>query len=210
MSAVDVRFTVDGLVTIFMALGQFSLLWKDNPWYRLSMHIYFGCWTGYNTVIMIDTIQRTGWAPVVGGKDLLLIISLILGVLLFARFNKGISYLYRYPTGFLVGITTATMMVGWMDAQIFKQISATIKVFAGVTQPFNVISTLLFVVTFATSLLFFVFSLPLTRFKPMAYTIRIGRYFLMLMLGCYYASIIQRRTADMMAPMMLFLLGFRG
>lgn len=211
MSVVDPRFTVEGISAAILVFGGWSLIWKDNPWFQWSSHVIMAFYVGNMTLGSIQSILNLGWNPLLAGKYIL-IVPILLGVLCFARYSKKVFWLARYPMSFLVGISTAMMMRGWLDSMLLKPISTTIKIFAGIKTPFGIdtISNIVFLVFLFTSSYCFIFSLPFTRPKPIGYVIKIGRWGLMSMLGLYFGSTILMRLQTMLAPMLFFMLGLRA
>jgi len=80
------------------ALGIYSVLIKDNPFYRIVEHIFVGASAGIAVVVGINTFKNTAWAPMVGG-DALLIIPMLAGILLTrvtSLLSRGLTvYLFR-------------------------------------------------------------------------------------------------------------------
>ena len=47
----------------FCTLAIFSILFKDNPAYRLVENVYVGAATGYAIVVGVDRLKATGLDP---------------------------------------------------------------------------------------------------------------------------------------------------
>lgn len=63
------------------ALGIYSVLIKDNPFYTMVEHIFVGASAGIAVVVGINTFLNSAWSPMIEGKYLL-IIPILLGILL--------------------------------------------------------------------------------------------------------------------------------
>ena len=101
------------------------------------------------------------------------------------------------------------MMTGWLDSMIIKQISTVSALFKPPQTPLELFGSIVFLVLFISSLYFFIFSLPFTKYKPAAYIQKIGRWGLMTMLGLYFgATVLTRQSMNLPATMFL-LLGIR-
>lgn len=206
--SVDPRLTPEGLITIFLVIGGWTILWKDNPYYRFIVHLLLGTLVSYQAVVNFESIKNLTLIPISQG-NLLLLIPFILGALSFAKYSKKYYYVSRFPTALMVGIATALMMRGWLDSMIIKQFATIATLFTS-REPFDVVSNIVFIVAFITTLYVFIFSLPLTRPRPMTYTMKIGRWGLMAMLGLYFGATIMTRLEMTLPAMLFFLKGIRS
>ncbi|MCJ7632973.1 hypothetical protein MUP77_11355 [Candidatus Bathyarchaeota archaeon] len=110
MSVVDPRLTVECLTTIILVLGAWTILWKDNPYSQLCSHWLIGASIGNLTLVAIENLQNQSQLMV--GGQIVLIIPLILGALIFSRYNKKIFWIARYPISLMVGFSVGLMMRG--------------------------------------------------------------------------------------------------
>ena len=208
--SVDPRLTPEGISTILLVLGGWSILWKDNPWNRLATNILMAASAGNLALVGLTNIRNLGWVPLINQGMYIRIIPLILGLLTFARFYKKISYLVRLPVSLMVGVGTGLMIVGRLDAMIIRQIAVFPTLFRAGQAPIQLVSNVLFVVTFATSLYYFIFSIPLTSFKPSRHIQTIGRWSMMIMLGLYFGSTVLNRLSMILPALLFMLLGIRS
>lgn len=206
--AVDPRFTPEGLVTLFLVLGGWSLLWKDNLWCRVATNILMAASAGNLLLVSIGNIRNLALTPLSQGTYVRAV-PLILGLLVFARYYKKISFVVRYPMSLLIGVGTGLMVVGRIDTMILRQIATLASLFKAGQTPFVVVSYVVFIVTFITSLYFFIFSLPFTGFKQAGFIQRIGRWSLMTMLGLYFGSTVLNRLSMTLPAVLFMLLGIR-
>ncbi len=135
---------VAGLITIAIL----SLVWKENPFYRSAEHLYVGVSAGHAVVMAYNNVRDTAIQPIKSGQ-MVWIIPMILGILLYARYTKS-SWVARYPVSVMVGIGTGVAVRGAIHGDFTQQIAATIKVGS-----VNDILLLLFVIA---SLSYFFFS----------------------------------------------------
>ncbi len=171
---------IAGLVTIAIL----SLVWKENPFYRSAEHLYVGVSAGHAVVMAYGNIRDTAVKPIQEGKSMW-IVPLVLGVLLYTRYFRKISWLARYPVSVLVGIGTGVAVRGAIHGDFTQQVAATIKV-AGV----NDILLMLFVVA---SLSYFFFSRELRG--PMSMLPKSGRLVLMVAFGAAFGTTVMGRMA---------------
>ena len=82
-----------------MGLGMlaiFSFVYKENAIYRLFEHIYVGAAAGYTIVVNYGNIVDRGIVPLFQQGKYNLVIPLVIGLLLYARFFKNIAWLSRW------------------------------------------------------------------------------------------------------------------
>ena len=72
------------------ALGIYSVLIKDNPFYTMVEHLFVGSFAGIAVVVGINTFLNSAWSPMIEGKYLL-IIPILLGILLYSRYFEDIA-----------------------------------------------------------------------------------------------------------------------
>lgn len=170
---------VAGLITIAIL----SLVWKENPFYRSAEHLYVGVSAGHAVVMAYNNVRDTAIQPIKSGQ-MVWIIPMILGILLYARYTKS-SWVARYPVSVMVGIGTGVAVRGAIHGDFTQQIAATIKVGS-----VNDILLLLFVIA---SLHYFFFSRELRG--PVSILPQSGRMVLMVAFGAAFGTTVMGRMA---------------
>lgn len=170
---------VAGLITIAIL----SLVWKENPFYRSAEHLYVGVSAGHAVVMAYENVRDTAIQPIKSGQ-MVWIIPMILGILLYARYTKS-SWVARYPVSVMVGIGTGVAVRGAIHGDFTQQIAATIKVGS-----VNDILLLLFVIA---SLSYFFFSRELRG--PVSILPQSGRMVLMVAFGAAFGTTVMGRMA---------------
>ncbi len=142
----------------FLSLCIFSFLYKDNPFYKLAEHIFVGVsagyWmcTGYWQVIkpnLIGRLEQGDWRY---------LIAAALGLMLLARLNSKASWIGRWPLAFMVGIFAGYNIVYTMQAQVLKQLEATLVPLWGNASWQTTAINWLLLIGVLTGLLYFYFS----------------------------------------------------
>lgn len=171
-------------------IAVYSYLYRENPVYRLAEYLVVGLSSGHLVVITATSLFSIAIAPLIKGQVVWLI-PIVLGIMMYVFFSKKYNYLYRIPLAFLVGIGTGLSIRGAADAQLRQQILATIT-----TDFSKPNSWILFVgVIFAS--LYFVFSFGGDRMAgPSKWFGNIGRWFLMAAFGAGFGSIVQGRISS--------------
>lgn len=124
--------TIGALLTVF----TFSFLYKDNPFYKFAEHLVVGVSAGYFVVLLI----RTNLVPIISQKMFVAdrgweldqwwyIIPLILGVMMWARFSKKLSWISRYPLALYIGIASGLTIPLELKNRVVEQLQATVLKF---------------------------------------------------------------------------------
>ena len=167
------------------ALGIYSVLIKDNPFYTMVEHIFVGASAGIAVVVGINTFLNSAWSPMIEGKYLL-IIPILLGILLYSRYFEDIAWLNRIPLSFLMGTGAGVAMRGAVESQIVGQISATMVKLTTFDSWIIFLGTI-----FSLSYFFLTFQ----RGKFTGVTSQLGRYFMMAAFGAAFGNTVMGRIS---------------
>lgn len=136
------------IVEVWLAVGFtlmiYSFLYKDNPLFKLGEYIYVGLTAGYGLcyawfmVVWPDLINplsrvisaafgKTLDKPLESYETIWLIVPLILGIFMLARFSAKISWLSRYSFAFIMGAASGMAIPLVISANIFKQMVPTLQ-----------------------------------------------------------------------------------
>lgn len=174
----------DVWLAAFLTLAMFSLaIYKENPVYRLAEHAFIGIGAGHAIVTGIQSIQTSGWNPLVKHGEYSLIIPMILGLLLFTKYIKPISHLSRIPMAIVVATGAGLGLRGAVQAQLLNQISATFL-------PLTSFNNIVIVVGFVVGTSYFLFTTRYTRALegPLKILPKLGRWFLMIAFGASFGN----------------------
>ena len=165
----------------FLILSTLSMLWKDNPFFRVGQMAVMGSSIAHFILLNMQTVRDNAWTPLLNG-DILMAIPLVLGLLMYARLKKSTAWLSRYPSSVLIGIGTGVMIAGTISGQVLDQIAITI------TDVFNGggINAMIIAIGVVTSITFFVFTKEHTGVVGTGASI--GRKFLMISLGANWSG----------------------
>jgi hypothetical protein len=130
-------------VAAFLTLCIFSFLYRDNPLYRFAEHLIVGISAGYWIAILYHTSLTDLWIEPLfssfrafgnseGGiawKLFIVLVNLtpgLIGVLMFSRFFKKISWISRWPIAFYLGISAGVALPLYIQSFVIRQINANI------------------------------------------------------------------------------------
>jgi len=173
-------------IAAIATIGIMSFAFKDNPLYRLVENVYVGVSAGHAIVLGWINIRDKGIEPLVNKGDWSLLIPMVLGVLLYTRYLKKLSWLSRFPLAFLVGIGTGLAIRGTVGSQIVSQVKGTLL-------PLNSFNNVLIVVGTLGVLAYFFFSVE--HRGALKSVSSFGRYVMMVSFGAAFGSTVMGRMA---------------
>lgn len=116
--------TLGALLTLF----TFSFLYKDNAFYKFAEHLVVGVSAGYFVVLLIWTsLKPKLWDTVVGNfsHEWFYILPALLGIMMWFRFSRKLSWVSRYPIAVYIGIGSGLAIPLNMQNYVNRQLSAT-------------------------------------------------------------------------------------
>ena len=157
-----------------MSLSGFSFTWFGNTlFFRFGQNLYLGAGVAFTFFTVWKSLTASAFTPIAAGR-VTLIISLIIGALVFTRLTKY-RWLARYPIALLAGTGVGVIFGLTLRSQIINQLSDSIKNLITLTP--DPISGVMMLVGTLTSLLYFTYSREHTG--KYGLLVRIGRLFLM-------------------------------
>ena len=184
------------LLGIWLAAGFtlaiYSFLYKDNPAYKLAEHIYVGVSTGYIICIAYWEVIDKKVIAALGQHEWIVIIPTLMGLAMFARFSKKVSWLSRIPLAFIIGYTAGVAAPNNIQGLLIVHSYATINpvLTAGFAPQLNAIIMLLGV---TCGMIYFFFSVE--RKGPIKVAARLGIFFLMIYFGVAYGYMVMGRES---------------
>jgi hypothetical protein len=191
----------------FLTLFTFSFLYKDNPLYKIAEHLVVGVSAGYMVIILYynglrpnlfnHLFQDDTWIP--DYTELWYLIPLLLGLMMYFRFSRKLSWISRYPIAFYMGIATGLAIPLEMKNRVIQQIyGTTVKLgfdlnavgFLGVPQ--GIWDGLIVVLTISSLVYFFFSKEHKGLFGGMA---KIGIYTLMIGFGASFGYTVMARIS---------------
>ncbi|MBN1902985.1 hypothetical protein JW926_16800 [Candidatus Sumerlaeota bacterium] len=89
-----------------ITLAVYSFLYKDNPFYKLAEHLYIGVSTGYLIVIAWNDAILPQFVVKLFFQSppaYVVLIPGIMGLMMYTRFIKGVSWVSRISLAFVIG-----------------------------------------------------------------------------------------------------------
>ncbi len=217
-------------VAAALTLFALSFLYGDNPFYRLTEHVFVGVsaayWmvTGFWSTIVPKLLAnlapeipvhlfRMDYATdVPWSRRLLYLVPLLLGLLLLARLHPRGRRLGALPLAFVLGVTAGLKLLGNLDAGFMAQIRNSIVPLAVVTehglQLGRTVDAALLIGGVLAALGYFYFGRKDTG--AMGATARAGLWVLMVTFGASFGFTVMGRIALLVGRMEFLLRDWLG
>ena len=183
-----------------LSLFIYSFLYKDNPFFKLGEHIFVGASVGYLLVITYHEVMlKKLYVPLVEQSEWRLIIPLILGLLMLARFLPRLAWTSRIAFAFILGVSSGVAIPRQLSSFILQQIQGTLKPLVevgpsgGASFGFAELNTLLILIGVVSVLVYFFFSIEHTG--SVRRVARVGIYFLMVSFGAAFGYTVMARMS---------------
>lgn len=195
-------WTVAGAwVAVGLTLSLFSFLYRDNPFYKLTEHLYIGVSVGYGLAITYyKSFLPKVVAPLFVEQQVWILIPTLLGILTLTRLIPRLAWLSRISFGFVMGYGAGLAIPLTIASLLLRQVEGTIKplisvegqqVQTSLAALLANLNSLLILVGVLTVLIYFFFSIPHTG--PLRAITRIGIYFLMVYFGASFGATVMGR-----------------
>lgn len=198
-------------------LALYSILYRENPVYRMAEHILLGLATGYIVIqAWTDVISTQWYDPIFKDGQWLWLWLLPVALLGYLIFNKKIGWMSRIPLVILSGFVAGQQFQAFAS-QYFGQIKDSFKPLRPTVMALQnpnpapntlsisgVINNLIFVVALLAVLSYFFFAFE-QKNKAVNNFARLGRWIIMIGFGAIFGSTIMTRFA-LLVDRMSFLL----
>ncbi|MBS7631603.1 hypothetical protein KEJ47_08590 [Candidatus Bathyarchaeota archaeon] len=166
-------------------------LYKENPFFRFAEHLFIGLALAIAVITAIQTTMRMAVTPVLGG-DIVYVIPIILGFMMYFIFSSDYRWVSRYPIAILVGSAIGLGMRGVIIPNILTQIINTITF----PKSTDFMSMFNFVyIALGTLFAVMYFLLTYEHKGAILYPTRLGRWLIMIGLGAYYGNTVLFRMS---------------
>ena len=174
-------------VGAFLTLSFLSILFKENPFYRLAEHLYVGLAAGQAIVMGWLNVKNMAITPLTKDGRFSVIVPLALGLLLYSRFLPSqVRWLNRIPSAFLVGVGTGLAFTRFAQSDLIGQIR-------GAFVPINSVNALVIFIGSLCTITYFFFTRE--QKGALKVTSQIGRYTMMIAFGSAFSNTVMGRLS---------------
>jgi len=184
-------------LSAFFILAIFSFAFRDNPFFKLSEHIFVAASVGNAVVMAVTNIQRYALTPISRG-EVGYLLPCLLGLILYLQYHPKHYWISRYGMAFMVGVTLVTAFQAEIKTNFVSQIVMTIV-------PLTTLNALVILIATITTLYYFVFTIPKMHKGKWGTVAAIGRYMIMIAMGASFGNTVVTRM-KLLIGQLLFLL----
>ncbi len=179
-------------IAAVLALMIYTILYRENPAFRLGEHILVGATVGNAVVQAVFQIQNVALTKFQKGMEtgdvtgILYIIAIILGILLYFQFSSKYKYISKISIALMLAVGLSLSIRGLISVNVVGQI-------IGAMQPLNSVQNIVYLIGVVCVLLYFVYEKKVSNIiGPLP---KIGRYVLMMTMGAYFANVLMGRVS---------------
>ncbi len=184
--------------------GIYSVLYKENPYYRLAEHVFIGLATGLGVYLTwSNALKPKWWDMMVGKGQWWWALALLGGAMFYFIYSKRHGWISRLIMGSMMGLGAGAEFQNFANLYFpmirgsFKPVVPTAVRVAEGSPGLGLslaASNLVFVIILITVMAYFFFSVD-HRSKSMRNTASLGRWFLMFAFGAMFGSTVMARMA---------------
>ncbi|RJS89122.1 hypothetical protein CW700_05415 [Candidatus Bathyarchaeota archaeon] len=173
-------------LSAFLTICSFTLLYGDNPLFRIGEYTYTATVVAHSVVTGIQTL-RSRFLPLFTGAKPILIVPLILGIMSLFVVWKKYAWLASFPIAIMIGVGTGLSIRTLMATDVVGNINAVVSEAGKILVPplssqLGYFVRVVFTIAAVVYLLFTVFLRgPLS--KPVEYIRTFGKYVFLAYLG---------------------------
>jgi len=154
-----------------------------------------GASAGHLTIMGINSIKSQGIQSILQGKYIYLL-SIVLGLLLFARFFTEWAWLIRYGMAFIIGSLTSVMIFGTITVNVVDQINKAMTSLYLINTPFDMFNNIIMFSMTVSVIYYFIYTNNLIPANAGTKSIlTYARYSIMIQIGYYLGNTIMTRLS---------------
>ncbi|MFZ1946438.1 MAG: hypothetical protein WAW06_02725 [bacterium] len=186
-------------INAFLTLCILSFLYKDNPFFRFAESLFAGLSLGYYIGLSVqNTLRPNLFNPLfhqpTQGLNLLLIVPMLLGVLLYFRYIPRISWMARIALAVYVGYYSGVTLVQKLHGEVLPQSRDT--VLSVTTGGADALWNVIMMIGVFSVLVYFYFSAE--HKGALGRVSRVGVWFLMISFGASFGYTVMARVSLLM------------
>ena len=219
-------FTSHGIaiwLAAILTLAIYSFLYRDNPIYRFAESLLIGISVGFLLVTTFDTtLIPKAFEPVGGGfisifesggfgsifTFLWLLLPVVLGLLMFARFATRFAWISRIALALYIGFGAGASIPANMQSYILSQVDATIRPFLHIGSFWTLLNALIILVGLISTLFYFFFSKE--HKGAFGAVTKVGTYYLMIFFGATFGYTVMARISLLIGRLTFLLRDWLG
>jgi len=192
-----------------LTLSILSIVYKENPAYRFAEHLFVGTSVGYSVMTKWYTYGKpTIVKSIMAEGRWTYIIPVILGMLIYTRYFKSISWLARYCIAFNIGYGSAYVLTNDPRSLVLTQMAATFKPLWVPGNLFQSVSNWVLVFGVVGTLMYFFFTAKRTGIVGVG--ANVGKWVMMAAFGSAFGNTVMARVSLFIGRMQFILRDWVG
>ena len=172
------------ILSAFLFLSTLTYLWKENVVVRFNLAIYLGAYLAIETVRNISALSEFATKFVVNPGYIL---GFIFGITTLLVISTKFRWVSRYGTSLMIGIGYGVSMGPLIVVTVIGQLQTAAGLLSS-TDPTVLFGGIVSFIAMVTTLFYFLFTVPRTGIAGSLR--RVGRIFVMFMLGGFAATLV--------------------
>lgn len=175
-------------------LALYSLLYRENPLYRIAEHVFLGLATGYGLYVVWRDVLFPKWLqPMRDEGQWLMALALVPGLMYYTIYSRRLNWMSRMVMLTMMGFTAGLTFREW-TGRYMPQIGDSFRPIFQPEAPFIAFNNLIFVVTLFCVMVYFLFSFE-HRARPVRVAADAGRWLMMIAFGAMFGSTVMARMS---------------
>ena len=189
--------TLGNWLAALITLMLFSILYKENPLYRIAEHLYVGASAAHGIVTTWNNTVKPALTAMPTKGTWWEIIPMVLGLLIYFNMYRPYAWIARIPMGFWIGYNAALVLSARQVIPFLNQMTSAIKPLvamkAGAFDPAQTINNILFVTIVLGVLTYFFFTVE--HKGVFKYAANWGRLAIMIGFGASFGNTVMARIS---------------
>jgi len=184
--------TLGILISTTLILMIYTILYRENPAFRLAEHILVGATVGHAIVTGVFQVRDLAIIKFQNGlvtgnvRDIAYIVPMTLGILIYFQFSRRYRAISHTSIALMLGVGLALSARGLLSVNVIGQI-------IGAIVPLVSVENVVYALGLICVLSYFIYEKRASKLAgPLP---KAGRYFLMLTMGAYFANAIMGRLS---------------
>ena len=208
MVSTEIGVWIGAMFTLF--IYSYFIKNEQNIAFRFAQSTVVGCALGYIiALVMVKNVDTLAITKISQG-ELIYILPILLGLMVYAKFIPKYAYLARTPISLIVSVGLALGARGALETQIYKQVISTANLPIIGVIPITSLNSILFVIGVVSALFYFFFTLNpgmANKTQPLS---TLGRYYLMIYFGTKFGATVMSRLTLVIGRIQFLLFDFLG
>ncbi len=168
----------------------YSILYRENRFYRLFEHIFIGLQAGYGVYITWhEILYPKWWKPMIAQGQWWWVFGAVAGSMFYFMYSSKHAWISRVIFSAFMGLAAGGVFREFYE-QAFPQIGSSFKPFSGGAA--HIMSVVVFYVILLAAMSYFFFSFE-HKHPAVTATAKAGRWFLMIGFGAMFGATVMGR-----------------